>query len=82
MSNGAGMAHKLAIEAGTAFRLRAFAAVVTSLVEGNLPRARAPLVEALVLHVLWVDLQRYSKRGGGVCKKCGGIAEPYPIGSP
>ena len=38
MSNGAGMAHKLAIEAGTAFRLRAFAAVVTSLVEGNLPR--------------------------------------------
>ena len=30
-------------------------------VEGSLPRARQPMVEALVLHLLWVDLQPYSK---------------------
>ena len=39
-------------------------------VEGSLPRARQPMVEALVLHLLWVDLQPYSKQGSGVTKKC------------
>ena len=40
------------------------------MLEGSLPRARQPMVEALVLHLLWVDLQPYSKQGSGVTKKC------------
>jgi hypothetical protein len=43
-------------------------------VDGPLPRTRAQLVEELVLHVLWVDLQPYSKAGQGVTRKC------FPMG--
>ena len=39
-------------------------------VQGPLPRSKAALVEELVLHLLYVDLQPYSKVGKGVTKKC------------
>ena len=39
-------------------------------VEGSLPRARPALVEALVLHLLWVDVQPYSKAGSGITRTC------------
>ena len=39
-------------------------------VDGPLPRTSALSVEALVLHILWVDLQGYTKQGKGVVKRC------------
>ena len=37
-------------------------------VQGPLPHSKAALVEELVLHLLYVDLQPYSKVGKGVTK--------------
>ena len=39
-------------------------------VQGPFPRGRAALVEQLVLHILFVDLQDYVKAGKGYTKKC------------
>ncbi len=36
--------------------------------DAKLPRSRASLVDALVLHILWVDLQPYTKKGRGRSK--------------